>query len=184
MSPFSKIKRQFGVNWTTVLVGWKGFGPFSPWPARPADFPPLLSADELAEYAHERLVSDSSVTERTLLGRLLRLDPHTENPQVICDLLAELSAGCGADGSRELRKWQVVLLEELLEQLPTDPVYGLITLTEFWQNFGFPPDSPHEIQGERSALGAQEYYEEDNYRRLIARHKAWINDQKPALVRN
>jgi len=170
------------VNWTTVLVGWKGLGVFSPWPAHSADFPPLLSADELAAYSSERLASSSSAAEDDLVARLLSLDLHTESRETITEHLAPLSDLCGCASSRELRKWQVILLEDLLDHIPSDPLYGLIALTEFWQGFGFPPDSPHEVQGKGNTLSPDDYYQEDNYHKLVSRHKAWVEQEKAALL--
>lgn len=182
MSPFTRFKRQFVVNWTTVLVGWKGLGVFSPWPTHSTDFPPLLSADELATYANERLASSSSAAEDDLVVRLLSLDLHTVSRETITEHLTWLSDLCGFEPSSELRKWRVVLLEDLLDHIPSDPLYGLISLTEFWQNFGFPSDSPHEVQGKGSTLSPDDYYDENNYQRLVSRHKAWIEQEKAALL--
>jgi hypothetical protein len=182
MSSFARLKGQFVVNWTTVLVGWKGLGVFSPWPARSADFPPLLSADELAAYANDRLALSSDAAEDDLVVRLLSLDLHTEGRETITEHLARLSDLSGCDPSHELRKWQVVLLEDLLDHIPSDPLYGLIALTEFWQNFGFPADSPHEVQGKGNTISPDDYYQESNYRRLVSRHKAWIEQEKAGLL--
>ncbi len=113
---------------------------------------------------------------------LLSVDLHTESREAIKEHLARLSDLCRCDPSRELRKWQVVLLEDVLNHIPSDPLYGLLALTEFWQNFGFPPDSPHEVEGKGSTLSASEYYEENNYVRLVGRHKAWIEQEKAAML--
>ncbi len=181
MSPFARLGKQFAVNWTTILVGWKGLGVFSPWPARSAEFPPLLSADELAAYANECLASSSDVAEDDLVVSLLSLDLHTESRETITEHLARLSDLHGCDPSREVRKWRVVLLEDLLGNIPSGPLYGLIALTEFWQNFGFPPDSPHEVQGKGNTVSPADYYQESNYQKLVSRHKAWIEQEKAGL---
>jgi hypothetical protein len=182
MTHFAKLKEQFAVNWTTILAGWKGLGVFSPWPERSAEYPPLLSVDELADYANERLASSSDATEEDMVVKLLSLNLYTESREVITEHLTRLSDLCGYDSSHELRKWRVVLLEDLLDHLPSDPLYGLIALTEFWQSFGFPPDSPHEVQGKENTLTPDDYYQEDNYQRSISRHKAWIEQEKAGLL--
>ena len=181
MTHFARLRKQFAVNWTTVSVGWKGLGVFSPWPERSAEFPPLLSVNELAAYANERLASSSDAAEDEFVVRLLSLDLHTESRETITEHLARLSNLCGCDSSRELRKWRIVILEDLLDFIPSDPLYGLIALTEFWQNFGFPPDSPHEVQGKGSTLSPDDYYEENNFQRLVSRHKTWIEQEKTAM---
>jgi hypothetical protein len=181
MSAFTKLKASFDINWTTILVGWNGLGVFSPWPDRWDEFPPLLSADELAAYADERLASSSDVAEENLILQLTLLNLRTESRGTIRDLLMCLSDLSGCDSSCEVRKWRVILLEDLLENIPSDPLHGLIALTEFWQNFGFPPDSPHEVQGKGNTVNPADYYQESNYQRAVSRHKAWIEQEKAEL---
>ena len=181
MTPFARLRAQFDANWTTILVGWRGLGVFSPWPARSAEFPPLLSAGELSAYANECLASSSDVAEDDLIVNLSSLDLHTESREAITERLARLSDLHGCDPSREIRKWRVVLLEELLDNIPSDPLYGLMALTEFWQKFGFPPDSPHEVQGKGNTVSPADYYQENNYQQSVSRHKAWIEQEKAGL---
>ena len=65
-----------------------------------AEFPPLLSADELAAYANECLASSSDVAEDDLVVSLLSLDLHTESRETITEHLARLSDLHGCDPSR------------------------------------------------------------------------------------
>src|SRR5579862_506926 len=147
MSTFAELRAAFGVNWTTVLVGWNGLGVLSPWPGRWTEFPPLLSADEVAAYADEMLTSSADPTEQDLIVKLLSLNPRTESRETVKDILSRLSDLDGSDPAIELRKWRLVILEQVLKEMPHDALYGLMALTEFWQSFGFPSDSPHEVQG-------------------------------------
>ena len=73
------------------------------------------------------------------------------------------------------------LLEEVLENLPPDPLHGLMALSEFWQTFGFPADGPHEVQGRENAVTPTEYYQQENLTRLLARHYAWIKEERARL---
>ncbi len=120
MSTFAKLKANFDTNWTTILVGWNGLGAFSPWPDRADEFPPLLSVDELTAYANERLASSSDVAEEDLIVKLLSLNLHTESRKKIRDILTQLSDLSGGDQAFEIRKWRLILLEELLENIPKD----------------------------------------------------------------
>ena len=183
MSSFQKLKTEFDTNWTTILVGWNGLGVFSPWPNRWVEFPPLLSADEIAGYADERLASSSDVAEENLIVNLLSLDLRAETRETIRNLLTRLSDVSAGDPVLELRKWRLILLEELLDNMPKDAVYGLMALSEFWQNFGFPPDSPHEVQGRGNSITPSEYYQAQNLHRLLGRHRAWVLEERAALNR-
>ena len=180
MTAFTKLKADFNINWTTILVGWKGLGVFSPWPERCNEFPPLISASELTAYAEERLASSNDV-ENDLIVRLLSLDLAVESRETITGLLKGLSDLDRCDPSFELRKWRLILLADLLDSLPHDSINGLVALSDFWLNFGFPPDSPHVIQGRGNTITPGEYYQDDNFQRLVARHRVWIRDEKANL---
>jgi hypothetical protein len=181
MNVFSKLRANFDISWTTILVGWNGLGAFSPWPDRSDEFPPLLSADDLVTYANERVASSSGVAEDDLIAKLLSLDLRTESRETIRDVLTHLSNLCRGNPAFEIRKWRLILLEELLDNIPKDALYGLMALTEFWQSFGFPLDSPHEVQGRGNKVAPSEYYQEHNLYQLLARHRIWAQKEKIAL---
>jgi hypothetical protein len=181
MSVFEKLAAHFQVNWTTILVGWRGLGVFSPWPDRRMEFPPLLSPSELAIYSQERLESSPDAAEERLVVDLCSLDLEREGRQAVEDLLKRLADLTKHDADFELRKWRLVILEELLANIPNDPVYGLIALTEFWQSFGFPANSPHEIQGRGNKVTPSEYYQAETLQRLLVRHQEWIQQEKSSL---
>lgn len=181
MSSFTRLKQQFGANWTTALVGWRGLGALSPWPERWADFPSLLSVDDLLAFADERLASSSDVTEDESIIGLLSLNLHSESRETILEHLARLAKLGDGDPSRELRKWRAVLLEDLLDGLAADPLDGMMAFSEFWQNFGFPPDSPHEIQGRGNTVHPAEYYGPSNYHQVVSRHRQWLARERSEL---
>lgn len=182
MSTFAKLKDAFNVNWTTILVGWKGLGVFSPWPERSDEFPSLISANEVSVYAGDRLAITSNPVEDELIVRLFSLDLASESRQRIAAILKQLSDLDRGDPLIELRKWRLVLLEELLVSLPHDAIEGLVTLFEFWQEFGFPIDSPHMVQGRENTFTPEEYYHDDNFQRLIDSHRNWIRDERANLI--
>lgn len=78
-----------------------------------------------------------------------------------------------AASDQELRKWQLVLLARLLDKLPTDPLYGVLALTEFWEQFDFPATAPFVAP----SPGDSGYYTEQNYERMISKHRAWLGEQ-------
>ena len=184
MSAFKKLVDTFKVNWTTMLVGWNGLGELSPWPERADEFPPLLSAEEVVTYANERIGVTSDAAELELIVKLLSIDPRGSARGAIRDLLARLAELDGGDAAFERRKWRLILLEDLLEHIPSDPVYGLTSLSAFWQSWGFPSDSPHEVQGRGNAIPPSEYFREQNFRDSLIRHRAWLKDEKVALCRD
>jgi hypothetical protein len=181
MNAFETIRADFETNWTTLLVGWNGSGPFSPWPDRADEFPPWLSSDDIAAYAADRLAASSDVAEQNLIVRLLSLNLRTESRQAIRDSLTCLSRTNGGNPAVEVRKWRLVFLEALLNDIPRDTESGLMALTEFWQSFGFPVDSPHEVQGRGNSISAFDYFQEQNLHRMLDTHRAWAQDERTRL---
>ena len=181
MSAFTRLKADFATNWTTILVGWNGLGALSPWPDRWKEFPPLLGADEIVNYAYERLSLSPVAEEDKIMIELLALNLQREPRETVKELLTRLSNLSQGDMLFELRKWRLILLEELLDHLPEDSTYALLALTEFWQNFGFPTDSPHEVQGRDNSISPSEYYQKENLQRLLNRHRTWIQEERATI---
>lgn len=181
MSAFEKLDASFGANWTTLLVGWKGLGVFSPWPDRWIEFPPLVSPSEIATYAGKRLETTNDATEQNLISRLLSPDLGAQSREAIKETLKSLSDLEFRNPTVELRKWRIILLEELLNNMPQDPIYAVMSLTEFWQSFGFPADSPHEVQGRQNNLTPTQYYQNENLSRLICLNWSWARGEREVL---
>lgn len=182
MSTFEKIRATFTINWTTVLVGWNGLGVYCPWPDRWTEFPALICGHEICAYCDEQLAISLDIIERDMILELLTLDFRTANREIVRTFLTPLSALCKCDPAIELRKWRLVMLEETLKHIPKDALYGLIALSEFWQSFGFPSDSPHIVQGRGfDSVDPYEYYQQANLDQLLLRHQRWIEHEKLAL---
>lgn len=181
MTTFEQLKRHLSINWTTVLVGLNGLGAFSPWPDRIDQFSPFLSLDEVFEFAYERLALTSSSEETELIHLLTSLDHSTATRASVRSILVRLSSLECNDVSIEVRKWRIVLLEELMKNLASSALYGLLQLSEFWQGFGFPSDSPHDVQGVQNNLTPDQYYRIDNFEKTIVDHNEWIIAEKASL---
>ncbi len=174
MTGLARLRNRFLSDWTTVLVGWRGLSSLSPWPDRENTMPPLLATKDIIEFANERLASSSDPREHKLIVELLEHDLDDLTGRECERLLVPLAELNPSDPALALRKWRLALLEEQLETLPQDPLNALIELTEFWQSFGFPTDSPHTVQGRGNAILPQDYYTQDSLRRILAHHRDWV----------
>ncbi len=156
------------VNWRTVALGWDGAGT---WPR-------LLALEDVQRFAESALNTSDVPNESELVEIVAASADEGED---VVKRIRSLAEASGADPERELRKWQVVLLKDQLWKIPRDPLYGLLALTEFWEKFGFPEDSPHTVQGRGNTSTPNEYYSEENYRRLLQRHADWIESELRSL---
>lgn len=148
------------VNWCTVLVGREG----------PGKYPPLLGLDDVRRVAEAELADVSESSAEAVAIAVASDDETTE----VDACLRKLAAREPSDPSKELRKWRLVLLKRAMKELPQDPLYGLLRLTEFWERFDFPSDSPHVVQGRGNLTTPQEYYTNENFTRLVRKHEEWI----------
>lgn len=155
------------VNWGTLLVGLRG----------PGAYPPLLTLGDIDAFASERMKSapsscDDAVDVVVALGQ----GPGATQAELMKKVQAE-----DIDLSAEVRKWQVVLLKLEMTRLPGQALYALIALTEFWERFAYPGDSPHVVQGRGNAITPNEYYTDQNLARTLQAHREWLERETRAL---
>jgi hypothetical protein len=155
------------VSWCTLLIGLEG----------PGKYPPLVTFDEVCAFADEQLAASTPPPE----GAVAIVVASSEDPAAARVILQKLAEEEKSEPARELRKWRLVLLKHAMAELPEDPLYGLLALTEFWERFDFPPDSPHVVQGRGNQIAPMDYFTEDNYRRLVQKHKDWIRTETASL---
>jgi len=148
------------IGWGTLLVGWDG----------PGKHGRLVDADEVFAFAEPLMEGLPAETVAALA-----------DPDELPPALRELAAREGANRDRELRKWRLVMLKRAMTELPKDPLYGLIALTEFWERFDYPSDSPHIVQGRGNQLSPAEYFTDQNYRSILDDHERWIRDEEAQL---
>lgn len=154
------LKRRFGIDWTSLLAGWRGFG----------NHRRLVTLPELREFALEKLEAASDPGS-DLVQLAIASDADTDE---IERHLANLASRNTAEFEAAARKWVVSLLEQHLRELPSDPLYGLLGLTEFWSSLGFPAYSPHQVQARGNDVSPQDYYTEANFSKALDEHRRWI----------
>src|SRR4051812_49430317 len=118
MSCLSDLKDMgLQVNWRTLLIGLEG----------PGKHPPLLGLEEVRAFADEQL-TDSTVQSEGAVAVAIASD---DDPEEIRAVVRELALEEKSEPTRELRKWRLALLKRAMTELPQDPLYGLLALTEF-----------------------------------------------------
>jgi hypothetical protein len=85
----------------------------------------------------------------------------------LCPLLQKMSEFQNADMQRARRIWRAVALEELLTNLDPEPLYGLITLSEFWSSWEWPADAPLSMTPGAMTLPEHQYHSVSNYVHVV-----------------
>jgi len=146
------------INWGTLLVGWRGLKTFFP----------QISAPDVIQFAIQKLETEASVPEQVLrLASLYETDTHE-----VGSLLFSLSKSVPYDHDIEERKWRLVMLIDLLQHLPDDPMNGTLELVDFWSSWGFPKGSPI------SEININKYSDRQSFEKLRADLELWINREK------
>ncbi len=165
MTRIEDIKRlEFTITWEIIRLGWIG----------PGDFLKQLSVEEINTFAC-CMINEASVNN---LGEIAELCA-TRNEQLITEILSKLSPEIN---ERTERIWRAVLLQETMNSLPADPLYGMIGLTDFWLQFGYPVDSPHEMQGVGNDISPTDYYTHNNFEKTLNNHRGWLEKEINELI--
>ncbi|WP_251862279.1 DUF2247 family protein [Clostridium sp. Marseille-Q2269] len=117
-------KNKISINWTTIIIGWYG----------PEKFIRQLNEKDIISYAINLIVNNDNQQEEILMLASCREKDCYE----IEELINKLANKEKANKEVEKRKWQVILLMNLLNNLNNSPTYGLIEITEFWEKFSYP----------------------------------------------
>jgi hypothetical protein len=99
----------------------------------------------------------------------------------LCPQLKKMSDFQNAEMQRAKRIWRAVALEELLATLDSDPLYGLIKLSEFWSSWDWPVDAPLSMIPGAMTLPQHQYHSESNYKHVVHEHEQWLKDELVAL---
>lgn len=157
-------KLGFDITWDIAKVGWIG----------PNNFQRQLSVEEINRFADMKIdeAMGSDLEYMAELSTSTDESVITENLNKICPKSTESA----------VMIWRVVLLQKTLSDLSKDAMNGLLELTEFWSNFGFPADSPHVVQGLGNDIPPNEYYTQENFEKLLQRHRKWLKQEIGRLL--
>jgi hypothetical protein len=152
------------IDWGVIFYGFKGV----------PELNDRLDASYIANHAFSKLNSEDEELTTSLVA--LTSAPLLGTNEVAV-ILENICTKKNVDLKLSLRKWRFVLLEELLDDLPEDPIYALIEITEFWLSWDNPSDKPHIIQGLDSDLTPHQYYTLDNFKEILRSHRQWMTDE-------
>lgn len=156
------------MDWGVILQGWKGVPGLSI----------KVKAADIAKFAIEEL----SHVEGSLTNIFVQLaSAECLDEDEITNLLEKLCEKKNINLEVSLRKWRLIMLEELLNNISNDPIYDLINITEFWLSWENPPESPHIIQGVGNALTPNQYYSEENLENIVDVHRVWVAKEMQEL---
>lgn len=96
------------------------------------------------------------------------------------EMLEALCERKNIDLEKSARIWRCYLLEARLEDCGSDPVYGLLGLSEFWSQWGWPEDAPLSMR-KGANIDAQSYHSQMHYKAILDEHRIWLELEKQRL---
>lgn len=153
------------MTWGTVRCAWEGM----------EGVPRLITVAEVQHFALQQ-VECASCDELTLVADLTSQDDHPEISRELAENAPEILG-------REFRVCRLLYVRRALEELPDEPIGGLMELTSLWGRMGYPEDAPHVVQGRGNNMVPAEYFTEENLRAVVDRHWTWVSSEL-AFVRS
>jgi len=147
------------VGWRTALIGWDG----------PAANGRQIDGPQIVELAVTKLEQLPDLQGAAL--ELASLEGHESED--VDRVLRRLAHEERSSEALELRKWRILLLRDLLDALPEDPLYAWTTLAEFWHSFGNPSDCPESIRSFEK-LSPDARYTAKTRQKLLTDHQEWL----------
>lgn len=167
---FDRIARHDLIDWAVVFQGVCGI------PGCLGRLPPFC-VESFANTELEKLTLDDP-----LLDVIVSLADDSDLPaSEICPLLQKICESKNLDMQRAKRIWRTFALDEILMDLDSDPLYGLIKLSEFWSDWGWPADAPPSMLPNAKSLPEHDYHSALNYDHVVREHAQWLKDELAAL---
>lgn len=151
------------LDWGVLRLGFEGV----------ANEGRLASLEDVRQFACDSIAAASEAQ----LGDVAELcTASSESP--VREILERLAP---APSARALRVWRAALLDCLLQRDLASPVDVLAEMSAFWAGFGYPPDSPHLIQGRGNSISPEAYYTKERAHQALEDHRRWLSHEVASL---
>lgn len=157
------------VDWGVILLGCKGL---------PVG---TLSPEHVSDFACKQLDAvDSNEKSFILLTDLALCASITHD---IIDCVDKLCEQENIDLAFSKIKWTIFALNSFLESVPQDCLYGILSLNEFWNDWGTIFGCPNVVQGVNNDATPVEFYSESNFKTILLQHRKWVAQEINHLMR-
>jgi hypothetical protein len=160
---FVRIEKHNLIDWAVMFQGVKGV---------PSVLEPLtpLTATSMRAFINKEL--ENMTVDDSVFEIVIELEDKELSSFDLCSKLQKICELRYLDTNLAKRIWRLVALEEMLENLESDPLQGLINLSYFWAAWEWPSDAPQAMFN----LSAHDYSIE-NYERIIDEHHQWLKSE-------
>ncbi|PHV12239.1 DUF2247 family protein [Chitinimonas sp. BJB300] len=172
---FLRLEAHSLVDWGVLLLGIQN--------ELPGFSDERLSGKFVEEFATEELAEIGSGDELFELMASLALDVDTASPETRKSI-EEVCHIKRVDTQLSMRKWQFVIIEDLMNRIDPDPLYGLIQLSEAWAAWGWPSDAPTSMRNGGGGISADQYGSSDAFLRIKEEVEKWLRTELTELKKD
>jgi hypothetical protein len=154
------VETGFGITWTLLLICFESCGLLRNCSSELR----FISSEEVIGFAINSLDNTSNPD---IVGLAVLKSNEIDN---ILDFLRKLSCSEDCDYKVEFRKFRVLYLLKNMPNTSIEFVHGMLRISELWDQFGFPEDSPN-------IWFRFEDFSPENYQRLLGVNIAWLANE-------
>lgn len=168
MSKLSVIRNMnLKITWKLIYIGLYGYDVIQP----------ILTDYDVFEYLDDLLTDVNNLTDDIISLVCLK-----DNKSEFRKFLQNLANHDESEMSIQVRKWKVLLLQELLNNISKEPLKGLLELMEFWFSIGVTNDCPFVFPDSKDSKAIQEYFSQSSYDIIVADNREWLEHEVQNLA--
>ena len=88
-----------------------------------------------------------------------------------------------SDITVQRRKWKAGLLKNLIDNISSDCLQGLLALMEFWLSIGKVEDCPQSFPDRGNKESIQKYFTQSLYTSNLCRNRCWLKKEIKDIIR-
>ena len=158
----------FKITWKLIGIGLHGDN----------EIPVSINHDDVLEYLYE-ILSESGEQTENAIDLICEKDDSVEFDK----LLVEFANKDSSDITVQRRKWKAGLLKNLIDNISSDCLQGLLALMEFWLSIGKVEDCPQSFPDRGNKESIQKYFTQSLYTSNLCRNRCWLKKEIKDIIR-
>lgn len=158
----------FKVGWKVIEIGFYGEQYISP----------QLGREALFEYFDILLETENEQSDI-----IIKLICESDDIFKFDKMIHSLANDEQSKLQLQLRKWRAYLLNDLIHNLSSDSLGGLIELMEFWVSMDMPDDCPLSFPKYNNPLSIQQYFTPNVYNAQKKKNIEWLQSEVKNIIK-
>lgn len=166
---FILIDKAGFANWEVVLLGLQGVPGCNS----------ILSSEVVQNFAEKQLLQVEPSNKNFVDIYTLA----TENLTAVESIEVIKASGMGTDMYKARKIWRAFSLMQVINNIPTNPLYGMIRLGEFWNAWEWPQDAAICMQTNDVIATSSSIPSREEFIQILESNKKWLAKEIKLLRR-